>query len=76
MVLVSYLAHYDTLWQNATDIITKCDESLLENCIRLFITKCHSFIESCNSYCKMCLFYYKMRQLLQLPRLLQNDSVQ
>ena len=39
MVIVSYLAHYDTLLQNATDIITKCDsyfitkrdKSLLQN---------------------------------------------
>ena len=28
MATVSYLAHYDTLLQNATDIISKCDKSL------------------------------------------------
>ena len=32
-VTVSYLMHYDSLLQNATDIITKCDS--------YFITKCN-----------------------------------
>ena len=32
MAAVSYLVHYDTLLQSATDIVTKCDS--------YFITKC------------------------------------
>ena len=31
MVLVPYLAHYNTLLQNVADNITKCDKSLLQN---------------------------------------------
>ena len=31
MVAASYLVHYDALSQNATNIITKCDNYLLEN---------------------------------------------
>ena len=34
-VTVSYLIRYDSLLQNATDIITKC--------VRFFITKCDSY---------------------------------
>ena len=44
--MVSYLIHYDTLLQNATDIITKCDRSLLQNATD--ITNCNgtgSFIK-------------------------------
>ena len=48
MVVLSYLVYYNTLLQNATDIITKCnsffitkcDKSLLKKCVRFFIIKC------------------------------------
>ena len=54
--------NYDTLFQNATDIITKCHSYLITKCVRFFITKCE--------------FYYKMRQLLQIATvLLQNPTV-
>ena len=58
MVVVSYLVHYDTLLQNVTDIITKCDSN--------FITKYNSLVTKCNSYYKIRRFYYKMQQLLQM----------
>ena len=32
MVIVSYLAHYHTLLQNATDVITKCDSYFIIKC--------------------------------------------
>ena len=57
-VTVSYLVHYDTFLQNATDIITKCDSYFIYRMQQRFITKCYS-------YYKMRRFYYKMRQLLQ-----------
>ena len=48
-VTVSYLTHYDSLLQNATDIITKCDG--------YFITKCdRSYLQNGAG------FYYKMQQ--------------
>ena len=50
-VTVSYLSRYDSLLQNVSDIITKCDS--------YFIAKCDSFITKCDSY-------YKMRRLLQI----------
>ena len=47
VVVVSYIVHYNTLLQNATDIITKCnsffitkcDKSLLKKYVRFFIIK-------------------------------------
>ena len=61
MVMVLYFAYYDTLLQNATDIITKrdnyfiekCDKSLYQNASVFFITKCDSFITKSD-------FYYEM----------------
>ena len=50
-VTVSYLIRYDSLLQNATDIITKWDSY---------------FITRCDSYYKLRRFYYKMRRLLQI----------
>ena len=63
-VTVSYLIHYHSLLQNATDIITKydsyfitkCDRSLLQNASGLLlqnatvITNCDDFITKCNIY--------------------------
>ena len=44
VVAVSYLVHYDTLLQNATNIITKCDGYFIAKCDKSllqngFITK-------------------------------------
>ena len=55
MVLVSYLVDYDTLLQNVTNIITKCDiyfitkcdKSLLQN-MSGFLLQNASFITKCN----------------------------
>ena len=78
MIALSYLIHYDTLFQNATDIIKKMrqpfyykmQQKLITKWVRLFISKCDSFIIYCDSYHRLHLFYYKIR------RLLQNVSVQ
>ena len=70
--MVSYLVHCDTLLQNATDIIikcdsyyiTQCDKSLLQNPSAFLLqnatvlTKRDNFITKCDSY-------YKIRRLLQ-----------
>ena len=65
MIAVSYLVHYDTLLQNARDVITKCDSYVIPKYIRFFITKWDSFISNCDSYDKIRGFYFKMWQLLQ-----------
>ena len=49
--MISYLVHYDTSLENATDVITKSDSYLITKCVRFFITKYDS--------------YYKIRHLLQ-----------
>ena len=43
-VTVSYLIHYDTLLQNATDIITKCDSYFITKCERSLLQKASSFL--------------------------------
>ena len=46
---VSCLINYNTLFQNATDIITKCDPTFLQNAPEVY-------------YKMRQVFYYKMRQ--------------
>ena len=65
-VTVSYLTRYDSLLQNGTDIITKCDSYFITKCVRFFITKCDSLITKCDSFNKLRQLYYKMRGLLQI----------
>ena len=71
-VTVSYLIRYESLLQNAADLITKCDSYFITKCVCLFITKCGSFISKCDSYYKLRRFYYKMRQLLQNATFIKN----
>ena len=65
MVAVSYLVHYDTLLQNATQNTTTILFQNRTKCVSFFITKCDSFNTKFDSYNKMRQFYYKMQQLLQ-----------
>ena len=58
------MIHYDSLSQNATDIITKYDS--------YFITKYDSFLTKCYSYYKVRLFYYKMQELFQNATFITN----
>ena len=77
---VSYLIHYDSLLQNATDIFTKCDNYfitkwdwilsqntsgfLLQNAIVLLQNA--RVISNCDNFITKCDIYYKMRRLLQI----------
>ena len=64
---VSYLIRYESLLQNASDVITKCGNYFVTKCDRSLlekatvITKCDDFIAKCDSYYK-CDVSYKMRQ--------------
>ena len=66
-VAVSYLILYDSLLQNATDIIAKCDSYFIAKCDRSLlqnatvITKCDDFITKYDRY-------YKIRRLLRIAR--------
>ena len=59
VLTVSYLVHYNTLLQNAADIIAKCDSYLIAKCDKSYDKMRQMF------YYKMWQFYYKIRQLLQ-----------
>ena len=60
-VTVSYLIHYDSLLQNATDIITvcnnyfitKCDRSLLQNTSGFLLQNATIFLQKRDIYYKM-----------------------
>ena len=53
-VTLSYLIHYDSLLQNATDIIAKCGSYFITNCDRSLLQNTSSFITSCYSFIKIC----------------------
>ena len=71
-VTISYLIHYSSLLQNATDIITKCDRSLLQNVpgfllqnVKLLLLNA-TIIIKCDNFTTKCDSYFKMRRLLQI----------
>ena len=67
------MTHYDSLLQNATDIITKCnsyfitkcDRSLLQNASG-FLLKMRQLLQNAMFFVIKCDSYYKMRRLLQI----------
>ena len=74
VLTVSYLIHYDTLLQNATDIITrcysyfitKCDKCLLQNAPGVLLQNATVSLQNatavtkCVSFITKCDNYYKM----------------
>ena len=68
-VTVSYLIHYDSLLQNATDIITKCDSYFITKCDRSLLQNASGFslqiatisLQNATVITK-CYVYYKLRQ--------------
>ena len=68
MFVVSCFVHYNSLLQNAADIITNWDT--------YFITKCNkSLLQSALVFFnKMRQFYYKMRKFLQIATFLKPNS--
>ena len=77
-VTVPYLIRYDSLLQNATDIITKCDSYFITKCNRSLLQNPSDFllqnaafllqnvtvIKNCDDFITKCDIYYKMRRLL------------
>ena len=75
-VTVSYLIHYDSLLQNATDIITKCDSYFITKCNKSLLQNASDFllqnatvllqnatvITNYNNFITKCDGSYKMRQ--------------
>ena len=74
------MIHYETLLQNATDIITKCDNYFITKCDRVFQQNVSGFllqnatvilqnatiITNCDDFITKCSSYYKMWRLLQI----------
>ena len=67
------MIHYDTLLQNATDIITKCDSYFITKCDRSLLQNASGFllqnatvITNCDDFITKCDSYYIMRCLLQI----------
>ena len=72
-VMVSYLICYNSLLQNAIDIITKCDSSFITKCDRSLLENASGFllqnatvITNCDNFIIKCDSYYKMGHLLQI----------
>ena len=70
-VTVSYLIHYDTLLQNATDVITKCNSYFIKKCDRSLLQNVLGFllpnatvITNCDDFTTKCYCYYKIRNSL------------
>ena len=63
---VSNLIRYDSLLQNAIDVITKCDSYFITKYDRSLLQNASEF------FYKMLHFYYKMRQLLQNATFIKN----
>ena len=47
---LSYVVSYDTLLQNVTDNIRKCDSCFITKRVRHFITKCGSYYKKLRFY--------------------------
>ena len=70
IVTVSYLIHYDSLLQNATDFIRKCDSYFITNCDRKLLQNASGFL------LHNATVLLKMRQFLQITTIfLQNTIV-
>ena len=69
MLTVSYLIRYNSLLQNAIDIITKCDSYFIIKCDRIVLQDTSGFF-----YYKIRQFYYKMRHLLQIATILLQNA--
>ena len=77
-VTVSYLIRYDSLLQNVTDIIAKCDSYFITKCNRNLLQNTSCFLlqnatvlllnatvnTNCNDSVTKCDSYYKMRRFI------------
>ena len=61
-VTVSYLICYDSLLQNATDVITKCDSYFITKCDRRFLQNASCLLLQNATLITKCDVYHKLRQ--------------
>ena len=74
-VTVSCLIRYDSLLQNATDIITKCDSYFITKWNRSLLQNAPGFLLQNTSFITKCDSYYKIRRLLQIATAQIGTSV-
>ena len=67
-VVVPYLIRYDSLLQNGTYIITKCNSYFIIKCDRSLLQNASGFL------LQNLQFYYKMCQLLQIATILLQNA--
>ena len=70
---IPYLINYDSLLQNATDIITKCDSYFITKCDRSLLQNASGFllrnatvITNCDDFVTKYGAYYKLRQYVHI----------
>ena len=87
-VTVSDLICYDSLLQNATDVIAKCDNYFITKRDRILLQNASGFllqnatvllqnatvIAKCDYFLTKCDSYYKMRHLFQIATVQQKKS--
>ena len=61
-VTVSYLIQYDSLLQNSTDIVTKCNSYFITKCYRSLLENASGFLLQNATVLTKCDVYYKFRQ--------------
>ena len=64
------MIHYDTLLQNAADIITKCHSYFIKKCDRSLLQNASGFLLQDTT-----VFFNKMRHLFKMRQLLQNATL-
>ena len=64
------LIHYDSLLQNATDIITKCDRSLLQNVSGFLLQNATVLLQNATVIAK-CDVHYKLQQYRLPPKIIK-----
>ena len=64
-VMVSCFIHYDSLLQNATDVIKKCDSYFVTKWDRSLLQNASGFLLQNAALIAKCDIYYKLQQYIQ-----------
>ena len=70
--MFSYLVHYDTLLQNGTDFIIKCNTHFITKCDKSL--KFINFITKYDVYYKMCRCRHKQNSVLYVQFFLRSKE--
>ena len=68
------MIHYDSLLQNATYIITKCDKSLLQSESGFLLQNATVLLQNATVFYKMRRLFCKMQRLLQNVTFVTNSD--